>query len=328
MTASQRIVDKRADYGDAVLFRAFGEPYNTYRQKWKQACGRELVTEFPLYLQFELTPHCNLACPSCIHGVETLKSGYVKVPNTLDFGKVIEEAASYGCPSIAFHNNNEPLLVRDVEDKIKMARSAGFIDLIMTTNATLLNAERAERLLDAGLTKINFSIDALTEETYRVNRKNGDFKTVTSNIMAFLDLKKRKNYELPITRATFVINRNNYQEADGFREYWKDKVDLVEFQNFQAIEGYTEPLCPPGFEKFDGFECSYPWQQVVIRANGDVLPCCSFYGADIVLGNVARNSIHELWHGPVMTALRETLSKGIFAHLSCAKCAGTFYKKK
>lgn len=322
----QRIINKRQNYGDYTLFKIFGDRYETYRNQWTKANRREIVTEFPLYLQFELTPYCNLACPSCLHGVEQLKRRYVNLKASLDFEKVLKEAVLFKCPSISFHNNNEPLLLKDLENKIVSARQKGFMDLILTTNATLLSKDRVLKILDAGLTKINFSVDAFTEETFRLNRKNANFKDVLSNILHFLEMKKKRKYDLPITRVTFLVNRNNYMEIDQFNEYWKDKVDLVEFQNFQALEGYTESLCPPGSSKYEDFECSFPWQQVVIRANGDVLPCCSLYGSDIILGNISQNSIYELWHGELITELRASLSNGTFAHPSCQKCARTFYK--
>ncbi|TAN45247.1 MAG: radical SAM protein [Nitrospirae bacterium] len=323
----QRITEERVGYGDGVLAKLFGDRYTQYRELWNKACKRETITEFPLYLQFEFTPFCNLSCVSCIHGIEELKSSYTAVDLSMDYEKIILEAERFGCPSISFHNNNEPLLVRDLEDKIGFAKRHGFIDLILTTNATLLSEERADRLLESGLTKINFSIDAYSEEAYRLTRRKGDFRQVLANIEGFLELKKKRGYELPITRVTFLINRNNYAETGQFRAFWKDRVDLVEFQNFQALDGYTEALCPPGYERYEGFECTYPWQQVVVRSNGDVLPCCSFYGADIVLGNIAQNSIYELWHGEKIKALRESLSHKSYAHASCRRCARTFYKK-
>ncbi len=324
----QRIANVRKGYGDDILIKYFGDRYRIYREQWTKACIREIVTEFPLYLQFELTPFCNLACVSCIHGIEELKRNYTDIEFSLDFDKILEEAARYQCPSISFHNNNEPLLVKGLEDKIASAREFGFIDIILTTNATLLNSDRALNLLEAGLTKINFSIDAFSENAYQLNRRKGDFNQVIANVLYFLELKKKKGYDLPITRVTFLINRNNYMEIEEFKKFWEERADLVEFQNFQALEGYTEALCPPGYEKFDGLDCSFPWQQVVVRANGDVLACCSFYGADIVLGNVGKNSIYELWHGNKIEELRKSLSKGVFEHPSCKKCAGTFYKKR
>lgn len=324
----QRIINKRVHYGEDVLNKYFGERFRVYREQWVAAGKREILTEFPLYLQFELSPYCNLRCCSCLHGHKALREDYVKIDNLLDFKqyqKIIDEAAAYKCPSISFHNNNEPLLDKRIEEKINYAKKAGFIDIILVTNGTLLNKERAQNLLESGVTKITFSIDAYSEEVYKLNRVKSDFSLVKSNIFDFLELKKQMDSELPITRVSFVVNKNNYLEMDSFEDYWKDKVDLVDFQNFSALEGLTEHLCPPGSEKFEGFECNSPWQQVVIRANGDVLPCCSLYGPEVVLGNVVTNPIYDIWHGEKMSKLRETLLRGEFEYLACQKCAKTFY---
>lgn len=326
----QRMINKRTHYGEDVLIKNIGERFREYREQWVKAGKREIITDFPLYLQFELSPHCNLRCCSCLHGHKSIREDYIKIENILDsrlYQKILDEAASFKCPSISYHNNSEPMLDKDLEEKIIKAKQSGFIDIILVTNGTLLTRERAKKLLDAGVTKITFSVDAYSEEVYKLNRENSDFNLVRNNIFNFLELKEQLSYDLPITRVSFVANANNYHEMDQFAEYWKDKVDLVDFQNFSALEGLTEHLCPPGFEKFEDFECNAPWQQVVIRANGDVLPCCSLYGPEVVLGNVTTNSIYNIWNGETMKKLRESLLKGKYIHRACEKCANTFYAK-
>ncbi len=326
----QRMVNKRNHYGEEILVKNIGEKYLIYREKWNKAGNREIITDFPLYIQFELMPHCNLSCCSCLHGQKELSKEYVKIENILDdklFNKVIDEASSYGCPSISFHNNSEPLLDKQLGQKIRLAKKAGIFDIIVVTNATLLAEEKSLELLNSGVTKITFSIDAFSDETYRINREKSDFNLVKSNIFTFLKLKKELNLEVPITRVSFVVNKNNHHEMQNFKEFWEDKVDLVDFQNFSALEGYTENLCPPGFKPIiiDDFVCNSPWQQVVIRANGDVLPCCSLYGAHVVLGNISNSSIYDIWNGEIMNTLREELMKGQYTREACQRCVKTFY---
>lgn len=324
----QRMMNKRAHYGEDILAEVIGKKYLDYREKWNKAVRGEIVTNFPMYLQFELSPFCNLECVSCLHGQKEIRDEYVKIDNILDmdmYEKILDEASNYYCPSISFHNNSEPMLDKNLEEKIAIAKAKGFIDIIIVTNATLLTEERASRLIDAGVTKITFSIDAYSEEVYKINRNKSDFNQIKQNIFRFLELKKAKKSQLPITRVSFVVNKNNFHEIEQFKKYWEDKVDLVDFQNFSVLEGHTENLVPEGFEPIQGFNCTSPLQQVVIRANGDVLPCCSLYGPEIVLGNVKNETIYDIWNGKNMLELREGLKKGEFIKESCKKCSRTFY---
>ncbi len=108
-----------------------------------------------------------------------------------------------------------------------------------------------------------------------------------------------------------------------------DKVDVVEFQNFQAVKNWTEDFKPPAAKVDTSFACNAPWQQLVIRANGDVLPCCSFYGIEMIVGNIKKSSLYDLWNSDRMNMIRkELLSNNVNFSPACKKCAGTrtFYK--
>jgi radical SAM protein with 4Fe4S-binding SPASM domain len=325
----QRIYGKRTDYAETILSEELGEKYIEYRKNWLKASRREIVTDFPLYIQIEHSGKCNLHCPMCLQGVESLRKDYSHGFSPLSietYNKVLAEAKRYDCPSISFHNNDEPLLIRDLETRIKLAKEAGFFDIIVVTNATLLTRERTRKLLKSGVTKMNFSVDGWNEESYEQVRRGGDFNTVLRNVEYFLEEKRRANLRLPITRATCVLNKFTYKDIDKFREFWGRRVDMVEFQNFQAIRGYTESLKPDGALVNKGFVCNAPWQQVVIRANGDVLPCCSFYGVELVVGNIKNSSIYEIWHSNEMKRIRGELSNNNFSFSPlCKTCSETFY---
>lgn len=325
----KRIYGKRTDFAENVLSKELGKKYTDYRKKWGKVSERELNTDFPMYLQIEHTGKCNLHCPGCVQGINILRENYSKGFKSLDmnlYKKILREAKKYSCPSIAFHNNDEPLLLPDLEERIKLAQRAGFIDLIITTNATLLTKEKARMLLKSGLTKINFSVDAANAKDYKKIRIGGDFKKVLENIDYFTKERKRMKLKLPITRATCVLNNLTYAKMAEFKKFWQKRVDMVEFQNFQALRGYTEKLRPEGAEIDKNFICNAPWQQLVIRANGDVLPCCSFYGTGLVIGNIKNSSLYDIWHSDKIQKIKKELLNNNFDFSPvCKICANTFY---
>ncbi len=323
--------DPQKIYGakEYLLSEALGPDYDKYRARWAEVSRRSLVTDFPLYIQIEHTGKCNLSCPSCPQGVEDLRHDYSRGFRPLEialYRSVLKEAQKYHCPSVSFHNNDEPLLLRDLSERIRMAKQAGFLDIILTTNATLLTKEKADSLLVDGITKINFSIDAWREDVYKAVRVGGDFKTVVKNIDYFYEKRNMLNLKLPIIRVTSVLTKYTVDEQEGFRDFWLQRADMVEFQNFQAISGHTEDLKPPQSEIDSNFSCNAPWQQVVIRANGDVLPCCSFYGDKMVIGNIRESSLYDVWNGGYMRKIREELQKDNYDYFpSCSKCSKSSY---
>ena len=54
------------------------------------------------------------------------------------YERIILEGEEHGLPSVSTHNNDEPLLVKDIAKRIKFARDHGVMDVIMTTNGLLL----------------------------------------------------------------------------------------------------------------------------------------------------------------------------------------------
>ena len=325
----KRICGKRTGFAEKILSGELGKKYIEYRKKWVRVSKRELVSDFPLYMQIEHLGKCNLRCPACVQGVESIRKEYSKGLRPLDMGlyrNILKEARQYECPSISFHNNDEPLLLNDLEERIRLARDAGFLDIILTTNATLLYKERTHKLLGSGLTKINFSVDAFNEEGYSRRRLGGDFNTVLKNINYFLERKKTANLKIPVTRVTCLLTKFSIKDKDRFYEFWTDKVDVVEFQHFQALKGYTEELRPRGAKVDSNFTCNAPWQQLVIRANGDVLPCCSFYGTEMIVGSLRKSSLYEIWNGSQMRKIREELFNNNFSFSpACKNCSETFY---
>jgi MoaA/NifB/PqqE/SkfB family radical SAM enzyme len=64
------------------------------------------------------------------------------------------------------------------------------------------------------------------------------------------------------------------------------------------------------------FACSEPWSNLNINASGEVRPCCF---NDIVLGDLNKQSIEEIWNGPGYTALRSDMAAGRVPP-TCATC--------
>ena len=295
-----------------------GPKFVEYRRKWELTNKFELETEFPLYLQLELHQICNLKCPMCAIGDPEANSKYIDDTH-MDwetYKKIILEAEKYGCPSLNPQGTNEPLLVPNFEDYIKFASQHGFIDIMMNSNATLLTEERSRKLLDSGVTRISFSLDAHSKETFEKIRIGADFDNVIKNIERFMEIKKEGNYELPVVGVSFCKMKVNEDELDDFINRWSEKVDFIKVQNFippELAHDYSQ-FIPTDSEYvqdiLSGFNCQQPWQRVYVHNSGEVCPCCTFFNEELSLGNISENTIHELWNSDKMKSLRNIHKKG------------------
>jgi len=307
----------------------FGDKFKLYRSQWEKASSCELLTDFPLFLVIESRYLCNLQCIHCVHGYQDLKDKYA-YQGEMSFElykKLIDEASRYGCPSLALNNINEPLLTKDIFQRIRYAANNGFMDTMINTNALPLNEKRIEQLLDSGLTRLMVSLDAFTKETYDKIRIGSDYYQVLKNIDMFLNMRSKRRQELPLLRVTLVRLSLNEGEIAPFVEYWKGRADYVSIQefaspepswNFTSLYSYTRPV-------FEEFSCPQPWQRVIIQGDGAVLPCCSQFAQELTLANVSSQSISEIWHSPAMERLRKVHKEGrYFENPTCKKCISTW----
>jgi radical SAM protein with 4Fe4S-binding SPASM domain len=72
--------------------------------------------------------------------------------------------------------------------------------------------------------------------------------------------------------------------------------------------------------------CSYPWRQLVVTAEGEVMPCCHWNEA-IPLGKISDTSLSAIWKGPALKEMRRQLFKGSPPGL-CSSCMRGRSKKR
>ncbi|MDX8410599.1 MAG: GTP 3',8-cyclase MoaA [Mariprofundaceae bacterium] len=124
--------------------------------------GRKLT-----YLRISVTDRCNMRCDYCRPAADVYKAE--PRSNILSFEeieRIARAAAMLGVSKMRI-TGGEPLVRRGLPMLIeKLARIPGITDLAMTTNATLL-AKHAEVLRQAGLGRINISLDSLNPLRFR-----------------------------------------------------------------------------------------------------------------------------------------------------------------
>lgn len=138
-------------------------------------------------LRISVTDRCNFRCVYCMPK-SVFNKDYTFLPKSElltfeEIERVVQAAATLGVTKIRL-TGGEPLVRRDLEQLIeKIGKVSGIADISMTTNASLLTRERSRSLRDAGLQRINVSLDAMDDETFkRVNDVDVSVQTVLNGI--------------------------------------------------------------------------------------------------------------------------------------------------
>jgi cyclic pyranopterin phosphate synthase len=133
------------------------------------------------YLRISVTDRCNLRCRYCMpaEGVPWLPPEVIL--RYEEIAEVARAAASTGVTKIRL-TGGEPLVRREIETLVGMlAAIEGVTDLSMTTNALLL-ARHAAGLAEAGLRRVNVSLDAIDPARFAAVTRGGDVRHVLAGI--------------------------------------------------------------------------------------------------------------------------------------------------
>ena len=287
--------------------RGFDFEFFWYRFRWNYVARFDKVLKFPLHLDIEVTEACNLACIMCVHGT-------TGVPITgridMNFAKgIIERAAKGGTKSVKFNWRGEPALHTGLEELVAYSKEMGILEVQINTNGIPFNARRIERMIDAGLDRVIFSVDGASAESYEAIRVGSDWKRLNENIRKFHEIRSAKGLVKPFIRIQMVRQELNADEVDLFFEQWKEIADDI------AVKDVTDR--GQGNQLFVGDQvatgrrrCNQPWQRMIVARDGKVFPCCSDWDRTFEIGDANTTPLKEIWNGERMEALRDVNRQG------------------
>ena len=317
---------------DRVISAEVGPRYHDYRHAWNRARGFEQRPAFPLQVDYEPLYRCNLACPICIMSLPAEeKFRWGDPAQTLSFEtirRLLDEGAAGGQAAVGLNGICEPLLTPELPEIVAYARRLGLLDVMFNTNGLLLDEKVSAALIRAGLTRLMISLDAATRDTYDRIRVGSDFDAVCSNIRRFIRLRDEMGSALPLVRVSFCVTSLNEHELVDFIRTWSDQVDFLSIQHYgNTFEGrYARErsvLFPQGrrYDPGDRPRCAQPWKRVMVRHNGDVIPCCDASGLGLVVGNVHEQTLAEIWQGEKAIEVAQLHFEGRYQdHPVCRAC--------
>jgi len=175
----------------------------------------------PLYAQISICDPCNHKCVMCWdHPPEGRESAWTAnrfggdAPGVMSMEKyvgVIDDLHRLGTRKIEIVGRGEPLLNKHAIEMIEYAKQLGFY-VGMTTNASKLDAGKAERLARAGFDHLHVSLNAGRPETYpkiHVTESPEAYRAVKRNLRELADAKARLGTDRPYVRTAFVISTCN-----------------------------------------------------------------------------------------------------------------------
>jgi GTP 3',8-cyclase len=166
-------------------------------------------------LRVSLTPKCNLSCIYCHKEGEKSPKDQLSAE---EIAEILRVAAKFEIRSVKF-TGGEPLLRPDLLEIVQSVPAG--MESSLTTNGTLL-ADLASGLKDAGLRRVNVSLDSLNSETYKKITGIDKLSDVLDGITAALDVGLT-----PVKLNMVVLEGINDNEVDDFLAYVRGNRNLV-----------------------------------------------------------------------------------------------------
>lgn len=183
---------------------------NILRVEQGYAAGQARMAGRPLEAYIEVAARCNLRCEMCPIIVDPRYQPASGRPGLLApevFDRL--EPLFPTLTRVYLFGLGEPVLHPDLIPFAERLAAAG-VDVWITTNATLLDDEKADALARAGVHRITVSIDGATPETYERIRKRGKFTDVVRGLKALGDARRR--HGRPLLYLSLIGMQSNLAE--------------------------------------------------------------------------------------------------------------------
>lgn len=161
----------------------------------------------------EPTSDCNLNCKTCVRHSWEEEMGFMEMQ---DYKKLVNELKKFkGLERVSFWGIGEPLFHPQIAEMLNLASKLGVKTQIIT-NGLLLDQQKADALLEAGLDSLVVSVDGTSPETMADIRSGADLQTVIDNVQNFRRLRDKKKKECEIG-IEYVIMKSNVDELKDLR---------------------------------------------------------------------------------------------------------------
>jgi cyclic pyranopterin phosphate synthase len=221
-------------------------------------------------LRISVTDRCNFRCTYCmpktVFGHDYRFMDRKELLTFEELERVARTFASLGVEKIRL-TGGEPLLRKEIESLVARLAVIGGLDLTLTTNASLL-ARKAEGLRDAGLDRVNVSLDSLDDATFRAMN---DVDFPVARVLEGIDAAAAAG--LPV-KVNAVVKRG--VNDDGVVEMARrfrgtgHSLRFIEYMDVGATNGWRLDDVVPASEIVERIDAVFPLEPVGAAYRGEV----------------------------------------------------------
>lgn len=292
----------------------------------------------PLSMYVEPTRLCNFKCFYCMHGTRGVKGGQLEKTGfairnmEMDlYEKLVREIMDFPTrpKRVCFSGLGEPLMNKRLPEMIRMLRDAGFSERIdIISNGYLLTPEVSDALIAAGVSRIQISIQGLTNEKYKeVSGVDVEIQRIIDNVRYFYE------HEGDATIYVKIIDSilESEEDKEKFFAMFESICDVIFVEHLVVMQKQmgdhggmvdsTKNLM--GVSVAPREVCGVMFYFLQVNSDGETFPCSTpGLSVDLSMGCMKEQTLQEIWNGKVRnTLLCTNLKKGYKAIPPCSECS-------
>jgi molybdenum cofactor biosynthesis protein A, bacterial len=214
-------------------------------------------------LRISVTDRCNFRCFYCRSADPENYQGHDQILSWNEFERLGRVFHDLGIRKVRV-TGGEPLVREGVESFIAKLAETGFADLSMTTNGHLLS-QRCEKLLAAGLKRINISLDSLDPAKFEKITRTKTFASVMAGIEA-----AQKSRLAPAKINAVLVRGFNDDEVESFAGFARERgviMRFIEFMPLDADRHWSREVVVPADEIHARIHARWPLVQIAHEAS-------------------------------------------------------------
>ncbi len=271
----------------------------------------------PKTFTIETALACNLHCPECAIGGGMITRA--KALLTFDQYKIIADKMRPFAKYVYLHLWGEPLLNKEI---FKMLRyTADFAKTNISTNALLLDEEKAEALVTSGVTDVIVSIDGFTQEVYAQYRVGGKVKDALAALKLLQETNLKHGGRVNLI-PQFIVFKHNQHEKELFREYCNSlglqaflkspyiRTGTGKFEKSDHPEHWRPEYADTAALRQGMRDCNNPKEVLTMLVDGSCVICCHDYSRVTCFGNIFKQSVLDIWDSPAYRQYRWNILTG------------------
>lgn len=303
--------------------------------------------KLPSAVGIEACSFCQLNCIDCYMKKDDenciIGKGYLRNKDFKSFIKknpYIEKVELSLSGEIFLNPELKDIIKYAYEKEIKLTAFNG-------VNLNNITDEMIELLVKYKFTGLTVAIDGVSQETYSIYRRNGDFNKVIENVKKINNYKKKYNSKFPILKWQYIIFDYNKHEIEKayelskelnmyiyYKNPWKDHQMITKLgkkekeiitKALSSIYEINDIEIRNIIKKNIRFECLSQWIHPQINWDGMLLGCCCSTHNNLET-NVFKTNLKKCLNAPKTKYVKSVLKgeKKGDATIECTKCF--FYK--